>query len=360
MSTASVKFQHLVSGYDTVECAYYMVQNEVNKLDYVALAAQKEMLKAAKQKQMPMELGGEKFLFSAHGTKSGYPFLLENDLMSIQFGEFNTPNFFVSYSSFGLWHCGVVELHNRFLAWCAAIGLRQAFREKLSRVDIAFDYHLPEIDFNEDNFLSKSTKDNKHRKHGVVQTFRFGQKELLLRFYNKSDEIAESSGKSWFHTIWAQEEHVWRIEWQVRKKVLHQLGINTLEDLLDQDGDLCRHLIEHTSLRNRTTDSNRSRWPVHPLWQDLAMQMDSRSKQGVIRDFDRPASLEERLTRMAISVYGYMKRVAAIDCLQKNKEEASLDVTFATLRNRIDKIHDPLTWQHDVQKRVSEMEVKQW
>lgn len=43
--------------------------------------------------------------------------LIENDAFSIQFGEFNKPNFFVTYRSIALWHQGAHGLHQRFLAW---------------------------------------------------------------------------------------------------------------------------------------------------------------------------------------------------------------------------------------------------
>ncbi|MFZ1547611.1 MAG: hypothetical protein WAT12_11020 [Candidatus Nitrotoga sp.] len=75
------------------------------------------------------------------------------------------------------------------------VGLQAYQPEKLSRADFTFDYHLPVIDFDEDNFVSSFAKDNQHRKHGKVQTFRLGEGDFGLRIYNKCDEIQESSAK---------------------------------------------------------------------------------------------------------------------------------------------------------------------
>ena len=72
----------------------------------------------------------------------------------IQFGEFNQPNFFVKFRSIALWHFGALALHHRFIEWAKSIGMMPYLPERLSRVDYAFDYYLPEIDFDEDSFVS--------------------------------------------------------------------------------------------------------------------------------------------------------------------------------------------------------------
>lgn len=121
--------------------------------------------------------------------------------------------------------------------------------EKLSRVDLTFDYQIPEIDFNEDSFVSLASKDAQHRKDGRVQTFRFGSGDVVLRIYSKLDEIEEKSAKTWFHDLWGVSDKVWRIEWQVRKEILHRFGIRTFESLAERQGDLLRYLVnDHTTL----------------------------------------------------------------------------------------------------------------
>lgn len=354
-----VPFHLLASGYDTIECAYYLtVISGGNGMDWVGLTAQRDMLRASKIRNTVINLSGEQFMLQSHGTKSGYPLLLENKDFSIQCGQFNNPNFFVTYSSFALWHCGLQAMHERFLQWAQRLGLQPLRPESLSRVDLAFDYHLPTLDFDEQNFVSKATKDNKHRKHGEVQTFRYGAQNTVLRLYNKSEEISESSHKTWFHSIWQREDGVWRIEWQVRKEVLRQLGIRTIEDLDERVGDLGHYLQNHTSLRKKTNDSNKSRWPLHPLWQDMAQQMAGMNRLGVLRDYQRSDHLDERLQRNAISIYGYLKRLAAIRCAMRQEESMPVEMALKELERLIRGIHDPLSWQFDVQKRIKEMEVQ--
>ncbi len=303
-----------------------------------------------------IKFGNEEFMLAGHGTGSGYPFLIENEAFSIQLGEFNTPSFFVTFRSIALWHSSAQGLHDRFLAWAQSVGLYAYQPEKLSRVDFTFNYHLPIIDFDEDNFVSNFAKDNQHRKHGKVQTFRLGEGDLGLRIYNKCDEIQESSAKTWFYELWGMEQDVWRIEWQTRKKWLRSVGIRTFEGLKERQGDLLRVLVnDHTTLRIRTDDSNRSRWPLHPLWQDLQGHVAQMEGLGVVRELDMPALLDQRMMRITISLYGYMKRIAAIYSLQGKTLPISLEQARAHLAIKLEHIHDPLTWQTDVERRITEM-----
>jgi hypothetical protein len=352
----------LISGFDTIECAYYMVPTDNFCLDFIDLAAQKEsLIKAKINKPKPIKLGSEEFLLSSHGTSSGYPFLIENDAFIIQFGEFNRPNFFVKFRSIALWHNDSLNLHHRFLAWALSVGLIQSQPERLSRVDYAFDYHLTLIDFDENSFVSRASKDSQYRKDGKVQTFKFGTEQVVLRVYNKVDEINEKSQKSWLFKLWGIEQDVWRIEWQVRKDQLRSLGISSFESLNERQGDLLRLLVkEHTTLRIKANDTNRSRWSLHPLWLDLIEQVNQMQGLGVVRDLNPLDLYDERLTRIGMSVYGYLKRVAAIDTLYTGSDKSYMDEVFQHLQNNVSEIHDPLTWQQDVDRRAKEMRLGEW
>ena len=41
-------FKFLISGFDTIECAYYLIASDDYKLDFIELAAQKESMVRAK------------------------------------------------------------------------------------------------------------------------------------------------------------------------------------------------------------------------------------------------------------------------------------------------------------------------
>ena len=345
----------LLSGLDTVECAYYLAPGSECKIDFAAFRERRELMRRLKDtEQIPFELGGTEFMLSPNGTKSGYPFLISNKDCTIQFGEFNNPSFFVKYSSLALWTKGAKALNETFLKWADGLGFDVIKSEGLSRCDFAFDFHLPEIDFDENSFVTLADKDNKHRKNGKVQTFSFGSGDIVLRIYNKSDEIKEASQKTWFFPLWGgQTENVWRVEWQVRKETLKRFDLRSFQDLFDGYGDALRFLVaEHTSLRVKSNDSNRSRWPVHPLWSMLAEHIDALPAQGVYRNMDPQTHLDESLIRMAISIQGYLKKVAAIECLKQERDMLTQRQAIDLLIPMLQRVHNQLTWRKDVQQRI--------
>lgn len=356
-------FTLLLHGFDTVQCSYYLQTHSLNALDFQLLGEKREVIRQTKRKNpLPIILGNTEFLLQPYGSSSGYPFIIENGDFKIEFGQFNKPNFFVTFRSRALWHETAFRLHEKYLQWAASVGYWPYREEKLSRVDYSFDYDLPEIDFDDDCFVSRSTKDNRHREHKKPQTFAFGKGDVMLRVYNKVAEIRQQSEKVWFFPLWGQEENVWRIEWQVRKDLLKSFQIRTFADLKERTGDLLRYLAEdHDTLRRPNEDSNSSRWPLHPLWEDLQEHIRNLDHVGVTRGFDENAVLEQRKMQIAVAVYGYLKRTAAIFGVQRKEEpmdahDALVEIGEYILFN----LHEPHVWTTDVEKRMKEMQLGAW
>ena len=219
------------------------------------------------------------------------------------------------------------------------------------------------VDFDEDCFVTLASKDAQHRKDRKVQTFRFGQGDIVLRVYDKSAEIRESSAKTWFYPLWGGvTENVWRVEFQVRKEVLKRFSLRTFQDLFSGSGDVLRYLVnEHTTLRVRQDDdSNRSRWPMHPLWSLLQAHVDTLQAQGVVRESHPDERLFEQMMRLAVAVEGYLKRSAAIECVRLGGEVLSHERALREFSAFLRKVHDPLTWRTEVTKRADQVRLGQW
>jgi hypothetical protein len=310
-----------------------------------------------------MSVGGAEFLLHRYGSISGYPLVLTGPDYKVECGEFNRPSFYVTYRSEALWRRSAAELQTQFLNWAERAGLVQYRPEIVSRVDWAFDYHLPVVDFDETHVVSLSAKDSKHREDGCIQTLMFGRDDIAVRIYDKVAEIHQKSHKTWLFTLWEGLcEDIWRIEWQARGSLLKQFGIRTLQDLLDRQGDVLRYLAtEHTTLRVPSSDTNRSRWPLHPLWQDLQRRIQDFHFVGARRTDDLSSTLDERLKRCMLSVYGYLKRVAAIRAMQQGRTDViGLPFLLPDLRDLLRQIHDPLGWAIDVRKRIDQMRLGPW
>jgi len=352
----------LLHGIDTVQCAYYLTPPRAKHLDFTKLAVIKEQLRMDKSREpRAVTLGGTDFFLQPYGSSSGYPFVLTNEDFKIELGEFNAPSFFVTFRSQALWGQSGSVLHDKFLSWARAIGCEVQQPETLSRVDFCFDYSLAERDFDADSFVSLSNKDSQHREHGSIQTFTLGKGDVVLRVYDKIAEIKQQSAKVWFYALWGQEEHVWRIEWQVRKPMLRNCWIRTFVDLHEHQGLLLQFLAEHhDTLRSRTEDSNRSRWPLHPLWVDLQQRITELHTLETKQIEGKELVLDERLIRLTISMYGYLKRMAAVSCVKQGQPMMSEEEAYGLLGERLQRLFDPLSWKMDVRKRMKAIELGEW
>ncbi len=64
-----MSFAPLLTGHDTIECAYYLAPQSECVLDYERLSAEKEALRLSKlRRPKPLRLGCEEFLLAGHGT----------------------------------------------------------------------------------------------------------------------------------------------------------------------------------------------------------------------------------------------------------------------------------------------------
>ena len=69
----------LLSGLDTVECAYYLRMGRNGNFDFAELRERREAHRESKSRDpLLIELGGTEFMLSPNGTKSGYPFVISN------------------------------------------------------------------------------------------------------------------------------------------------------------------------------------------------------------------------------------------------------------------------------------------
>ncbi|MCE5257245.1 MAG: hypothetical protein LLF89_10435, partial [Spirochaetaceae bacterium] len=110
----------------------------------------------------------------------------------------------------------------------------------------------------------------------------------------------------------------------------------------------------------KTADTNASRWPIHPLWHDLLQHIQQLGIFGFSNIDFRTCVLEEREERIAIAVYGYLKRLAAIKQVQERSERVQFDDTFDRLHYKINELHEQFSWDLDVKKRVKQIELGKW
>jgi len=112
---------------------------------------------------------------------------------------------------------------------------------------------------------------------GGLQTLTIGSKRgLQVQVYDKGAEIQEASGKTWMVDLWRQQGYeppkegpirdVWRLEVRFGGDWLKQRNIRTLAAFMENLPELLTEALYRNRLTVPSGDSNRARWPLHPLW----------------------------------------------------------------------------------------------
>ncbi len=350
----------LLRGLDSLYVSLYL-DTASSGFDWDALHFAKERLRTRREEVGELELGSERLALLPYGKKP-YAYILANRDFEIRLATRMQPSCHVQFSSEGLWRHGLDALWERVRRWHAAMGFVPIRPEIVARADWAFDYQLAAPDFALNWFVSRSAKDAQHRENGQMQTFTFGRGDTVIRVYDKAAEIEQQSGKAWFHQLWGVSEGVWRIEFQVRGERLREAGIRTLDDLRTCQGDLLRELSHgHTTLRQPlATDTNRSRWPLHPLWSQLQSDIATLPQTGLVRAIDDPAVLRWRLRRQIESVYGHFKGIGAtLSLLDQREDPMDLEALLAELPQLLADEPTPL-WRADVARRMADYRLGRW
>lgn len=151
---------------------------------------------------------------------------------------------------------------------------------------------------------------------------------LMARLYNKLLEC-KKRGKGYLLDLWAQagwnQVHpVWRLEFEFRREVLAQLNLDSLPSVLSNlDGLWSYATTDWLKLcEPNPQDRTRSRWPIHPLWMDLA-DIDWESPGGpLLRSYSPSrAPSREYLGSRALALLASMGAVADLPDFQEASVE---------------------------------------
>jgi len=328
-------------------------------LDFGAISEAKAAAGASRSRMAEVVLGGERFAVMPHGKKP-YSYVLhaEAGAFEMRLAERMQPSCHVQFASEALWRTGAPALMRRVETWLSGLGAAALRPERIARADFAFDYHLPGgADFIADHLLSRATKDATHRQAGRVQTITAGRGDVVLRLYDKVAEIEQQSSKAFFFDLWGERADVWRIEVQLRGERLPAGGIRSFGDLVEFGPDLLREIVEaHTTLRVPTSDSNRARWPLHPLWRALQADVARLPQSGLVRDLGgREPGHDYRLWQQLRSLMGSLKGIACT-LGEKHAPEPppGLPELLVQLRPMLEAggHHHPAYWTEDVRRSL--------
>jgi hypothetical protein len=284
-----------------------------------------------------------------HGAGRQWRWLLTCRWLSmvVSRGKFNDVIAQVRFSSEFLWSeiwCG--DALSKVHAF-----LRSVFGERIhlqvSSVDLCADvtgYDFSLVNY-QHHFITRGRKqaviygaDTVNLDNRAVSYLRFSNSSspISCRIYNKTQEIKQKSGKYWFHDLWRKglegpyasswdgSSDVWRVEVHFKREFLRNLEtpIEGAYEVLDQFQAMWRYAVGQPEggrdglpdgwLRYilPTDDTNRSRWPVHPVWTVVQSAFQEPAEAGlgpVVRYRIREKNIERGLA----AIIGYSSTLAA-------------------------------------------------
>lgn len=184
------------------------------------------------------------FLIKPNGTK-GFSWILTGADFTYKIANSaqpgSRPNGMIEFRSEALWRLGAADALKIALGIIEANGGR-IIEAKLSRVDLCLDFLMPENRWSQDlteYAVTRATDFGTYKKNKTLTGIRIGKGVISARLYDKPLEIEQQSKKYWMFDIWGIEEvpprkKIIRIEFQLRREVLKELGLKTAEDLFQK------------------------------------------------------------------------------------------------------------------------------
>jgi len=259
-----------------------------------------------------LELSDHRFEVLAGGTRN-FPYTLKDGVFNIQLSKASSeklPMAYVQISSEALTLSGLIPVVRELISILRLLGL---FTEiKVSRVDICCDFSTSVnfADLSLDAWISRSSKLHDYFNDRVFGGYVFGKgSPMLARLYDKTLEIKKSKKDYmkdiWWGEGWDRKSQVWRLEFQIKRSVLVELGISSFDNLLATLNSMWRYATQNwLRLVLPGEDKTRSRWPDHPLWIEL-----QKVKLG---DGDQELLKRCRLNRIPSDRYLFINGLSAI------------------------------------------------
>lgn len=241
----------LSSGFDTLVLSID-VQWESDAL-FLKLGELKELAKGAEM-QTPGVLqaagGADPWIFNLapHGAQ-GYEWLLVGRGFTLKIGNWMTPksrpSVMAELRSEALWHQGPRATADAVRSLLENQG-GQVLSVKASRADLCVDVLLPAAAWSvhvKDHLVTRAVNVASFDWHRKLTGLGIGSGMISARLYDKPLEIATQSHKVWMFDVWRLPSvplgrRVIRVEFQLRREAIKDLGIDTLAELLAQGGNV--------------------------------------------------------------------------------------------------------------------------
>jgi hypothetical protein len=270
----------LASGFDTVHLGFDVAWSDTGLL--VVLGELKSKAAgddAAESLILSVGDGSESVVVSVepYGVR-GYEWVLKNADVSMRVGNWLTPqarpSVIVEVRSEALWRMGPRAAV--LLCWSILAGRGgQVQRCKPSRVDPCVDVLLPEGLWRPQLLewaITRGRRSDTYRDGDNLTGFAVGAGELRARLYDKPAEIRAKSQKQWMFDVWGLQgvpagRRIVRVEFQLRRDALRELGVLTADDVFAKEGRLWAYCTERWLRLADRPGQHVSRRRTLPWWE---------------------------------------------------------------------------------------------
>jgi hypothetical protein len=304
------------------------------------LKAKAQSPEPKEQCQATLQLFDHRFEVSDKG-KGRFPFVLRDNWYHIQLSRTHSssmPMAVAQISSEVLSKSGYLESVKRLEYLISQLG--EVGQQKISRIDVCVDFYT-EHDLESIPRKSWVTHALGFAAHYIGPQFSgysFGMGgQLSARLYDKYLEIKKSN-KTFFYELWKEggwlgELPVWRLEFQFRRPVILETGVNSTDDLEKSLNGLwqyaCQNWLRLTLPSN--TDTAKTRWLDHPLWVEL--------KEARFNGGDVSPLYRTRKERLPSDEFLYVNGMGAFTSLMASEGISNLDEALRLYVQRAQKYH---------------------
>ncbi len=249
----------------------------------------------------------------------GYEWLLRGREFNMRVGNWlkpsSRPSVIVEFGSEALWREGPARALMDFLAVLRKLG-GQVVAAKASRVDICVDVLLAQSLWSTALLAEAVTRakgDATHRADGQLTGLQFGKGKVLARLYDKAAEILCKSGKRWMFDVWGLQEvlqgrRVIRVEYQLRREALRELGLGSVADVLTKAESLWAYCTAKWLKFQSGTGKHHTQRTTEPWW--VAVQQGFRGAQADC-PLVRAAAVERDIDALCAQFRGYATSLLA-------------------------------------------------
>jgi hypothetical protein len=298
-------------GFDKLKCGFHVEWKDSELLDLLGdWKSRAQEVHDSVAVSLPGFSGDEPFIIHTSGRKGGFAFHLSRADLDIFFScrkdWMATPNVWVDIGSVSCWVPGwrhtldlVEDIIARFGGKIHKIGLSEvhlctdfigvdikglglhSYDNWITRANVFHPYYqrsrFSGVEFSQtEGPLGISDKPFDIVGSTVVENgLRVGQGDIMLRVYDKVLELQRDGAKQIvFASLWGTEEYsehpVTRVEFQLRRPVLRQLGVDSLNDLLEKLSGVweycaCRWAVLCAEAPDRL-NRHQDRAEIHEFW----------------------------------------------------------------------------------------------